>query len=104
MLIAKDYIEIISDICGATGGFVLLVPSCNILSLRHKLYTAREAMVLKLSSANKPTNETLEKILDDMDKVVNAYRPKDTKIIIVGIALFTASFLLKLLFHGITKF
>ena len=103
MLMTNDYIEITSDICGATGGFVLLFPSCNILILRHKLYVAREAMLLKLSDAKKPTNEILEKILEDMDRVVNAYRPKDTKVIIVGIALVTGSFLLKLLFHGITK-
>ena len=104
MLGLVEGIEILSDICGAASGFVLIFPTYRILTQRRALYDLQKVILKKYSNISAPIDDDVREELEGMKSAVDAYNPRDTALVMFGIWLIIVSFLLKIIYHVLTKF
>ncbi|CAI8781854.1 hypothetical protein [Pseudomonas sp. IT-P294] len=97
-------IEVMSDICGAASGFILLAPTYRILIHRRVLYNLQKVMLAKFSNFGAPMDADLKAQLEAIKASVDEYNPKDTTLVMWGIWLVIISFVLKIIYHASTKF
>lgn len=95
-------LEVVSDISGAVSGFALLVPTYRILSARELLRERIDAIRARARAANIDAEDLVRDLLE-ADQATSQYDRRDARLIKAGAWAFLLSFLLRLVYHWITK-
>ncbi|MCY1286498.1 hypothetical protein D9M68_809420 [compost metagenome] len=104
MGMVADLLEVLSDALGFLGGLALIIPSYRIMTESRALYEVKQEIAKRLSGpAHSDALDFLNDKLGGAEKVVLAYNPKDFSWIYRGVLLILLAFVIKLVFHAITK-
>lgn len=93
-------LEVGADICGAASAVLLLVPTRRIYSARKLLHERMAAIRAKAHSGK--TDSILKELLE-ADQATGQYDTRDARLLKWGVWTLLFSFVLKLIFHGLTK-
>lgn len=116
-------LEVLADVFGAISALVIADSTHRILVARRLLHTNKQkneskittlkAQIKGLNASGGATASTLKERLAALEKSLvelaetdastSAYEPKDLEQLMYGVWLFGGSFVLKLLFHVVTK-